>query len=179
MEDTRVDPRITRTRKHVLGTAQVMLRERTSVLTFHALAARALVSTRTLQTHWDDVETVVIESFSLAVPDGASYLGLDAKARLDRFMSDISRQLCGDSATTFATIVSNGIHHEGSRRALEELRADLYRSLTAHVGNFSLNEFSQLLSPLFFSTITDLAPDDGLIGDLVGAGTSMLAAKER
>src|SRR6187431_2238601 len=57
------DPRIERTRVHVLTTARALLAERNGEpLTFSRLAEAAQVSRRTLYTHWGSVERVIADA---------------------------------------------------------------------------------------------------------------------
>ncbi len=57
------DPRIQRTRDHVLGVVRRMLATPSDVpLTFTSLAAEAEVSRRTLYTHWGTIDRLIAEA---------------------------------------------------------------------------------------------------------------------
>lgn len=84
----RVDPRIERTRNHILTTARRMLADGIGLpLTFATLAQEAQVSRRTLYTHWGTVDAVVRDGTLLAEPavlrDTA---GLSLRGRLEEFI---------------------------------------------------------------------------------------------
>ena len=66
------DPRIERTRVHVLTVTRRMLAQRTGEpLSFSRLAQEAQVSRRTLYTHWGTVERVIGEAVAMHSPVGS------------------------------------------------------------------------------------------------------------
>ena len=80
------DPRITRTKQHVLGVLRVLLEKDGEEITLSSLAAEARVSRRTIYTHWGTIETAVAEAL----------FGETERAESDRFMivaNDTLREL--------------------------------------------------------------------------------------
>ena len=56
------DPRILRTRLHILDVLRDMLSRPGEAITFSSIAVAAQVSRRTLYTHWGSVETAVADA---------------------------------------------------------------------------------------------------------------------
>ena len=56
------DPRIMRTKQHVLGVLRELLNRDGEEITLSSLAAEARVSRRTIYTHWGTVESAVAEA---------------------------------------------------------------------------------------------------------------------
>ena len=56
------DPRITRTKEHVLTVVHELLQQPGAEITFSTIALAAKVSRRTLYTHWGTVEAVVADA---------------------------------------------------------------------------------------------------------------------
>lgn len=82
------DPRIARTRLHVLTVLRRLLAGNGEEITLSTLATEAQVSRRTLYTHWGTVESAVAEA----------EFGLAPSAEHDEFMSvsgDTMRELPG------------------------------------------------------------------------------------
>jgi AcrR family transcriptional regulator len=84
----RTDPRIERTRNHVLTTARRMLADGVGLpMTFATLAQEAQVSRRTLYTHWGTIDAVVRDGTLLAEPEvQTDTTGLSLRERLEEFV---------------------------------------------------------------------------------------------
>lgn len=172
--DAYLDPRITRTREHVLGVARQMMAERDGELTFPTLATRAKVSKRTLYTHWGDIESVILATLSPVVLAESDYDGLDSRGRMRLFLEDTHGQLQGGMAIGFATVIANSIHHGGSREAITDLHAKIARVLNSHVGEFSPPQTSMLINSIVYSSMTVDDRDPELMEYLIEFGAQIL-----
>ena len=83
------DPRIQRTREHVLSTVRRLLAEPASApLTFTVLAAEAQVSRRTLYTHWGSIDRAISDAVTNSFGgDAEDFDGLTCFERLQRFLT--------------------------------------------------------------------------------------------
>jgi AcrR family transcriptional regulator len=144
------DPRIERTRHHVLETARQMLATHgTEPLTFTTLAARARVSRRTLYTHWGSIEKVISDAVTLRASEKPVDLSaLEPRDRLRRFLESVRTGL-GDPVTRVAL-------------------ASLMNRSTRDV-------YLQLVGPIFFAEFFDAEPaSDALIDSLIDRGSQLL-----
>lgn len=172
--DAYLDPRITRTREHVLSVARQIMAERDGELTFPTLAMRAKVSKRTLYTHWGDIESVILATLAPVVLADSDYDGLDPRGRMRLFLENTHGQLQGGMAIGFATVIANSIHHEGSRTAITELHAKIARVLNSHVGEFTGPQASVLINSIVYSSMTVDRRDPALMEYLIETGARML-----
>jgi AcrR family transcriptional regulator len=150
------DPRIERTRLHVLTVARAMLAEgRGEPPNFSRLAERAQVSRRTLYTHWGTIERVIAEAVALGGPEkNFDPTGLSPRERL-RALLNATRDRLTDPITHVALInlVAQAATDSKAGEALAALsmeRIDQYNEL---VGPTTRRQYAQIIGPLFFKSI--------------------------
>ena len=154
LDALRVDPRIDRTRRHVLDTARRMLAEHIGLpMTFSTLSAEAQVSRRTLYTHWGDIESVIrdggLQGKSEAPDDFAD---LPPRQKLEIFLARVQRELddpvvylAFTSLLTLATTEDPAAVDEIKTKRLERITE--FREL---IGAITDDEYLQILGPIVF-----------------------------
>ena len=172
------DPRIQRTRLHVLETARQMLAARSSEpFTFTTLAAHAQVSRRTLYTHWGSIEKVISDAVTLRAAEELADLGdLVPRERLRLFLESV-RAGIGDPVTrvALASLMNQSSHDEGAARSLTEMATTRMEHFRATVGEIDENAYLQLVGPIFFAEFLNGRPaSDELIDTLVERGTDLV-----
>src|SRR6187431_34732 len=99
------DPRIERTRTHVLTIARAMLAERSGEpLTFSRLAEAAQVSRRTLYTHWGSVERVIGDAAEFELAGAKRDLqGMSKREMLTHLMESVRDRLADPASHVAVT----------------------------------------------------------------------------
>ena len=146
------DPRIQRTKDHVLAVARTLLGEPSDVpLTFSSLAVAAQVSRRTLYTHWGSIDRVIADAATAEfTSEDTDFTGLDLSARVRAFLRLVRNRLA-DPATSVAAIglVSRALHDPDATEQLKGM-ADRGRSEFAeYVGPISAEQYELIIGPLF------------------------------
>ena len=175
------DPRIERTRTHVLTTARQLLGELREPLTFTNLAAAAQVSRRTLYVHFGTVEKVISEALSIGDVD-ASFdpAGLTLRERLEEFLTHV-RSLMSTPVTrvAMATLVNRAVHDETAAaelRAVNDAHLAQFREL---VGPISADDYANLVGPIVYSQwVTNKPASEALLRDLVERGVSAVETSQ-
>jgi AcrR family transcriptional regulator len=172
------DPRVQRTRLHVLKTAREMLGERSGEpLTLTSLATRAQVSRRTLYTHWGTIERVISDAVTVYENnDGLSPEGLSPRERLQVFLSTIRERL-HDPVTNaaLATLVHQAAQDDSAAEPLAALGAWPIERFDAFVAPATRDEYLEIVGPLFLSEFVMREPaSDALLARLVERGVELL-----
>jgi AcrR family transcriptional regulator len=173
------DPRVQRTRLHVLNTAREMLGERSGEpLTLTSLATRAQVSRRTLYTHWGTIERVISDAVTLHEnSDGLSPDGLSPRERLEIFLGTIRERL-HDPVTNvaLATLIHQAAQDDAAAEPLAALGAWPIDAFTDAVAPVTRDQYLQIVGPLFLSEFVMREPaSDALLAKLVQTGLDLLA----
>jgi AcrR family transcriptional regulator len=172
------DPRIRRTRLHVLEIARQMLAARTSEpFTFTTLAAQAQVSRRTLYTHWGSIEKVISDAVTLrAAEELVDLSSLPPRERLRRFLESV-RSGIGDPVTrvALASLMNLSSHDTDAAQSLVEMAATRMDHFRTAVGEIDETVYLQLVGPIFFAEFLGTGPASGeLIDALVERGVELL-----
>jgi AcrR family transcriptional regulator len=150
------DPRIERTRIHVLTVARTMLGERQGEpLTFSRLADRAQVSRRTLYTHWGTIERVIAEAVTFEKQESSfDPTGLSTRERL-RELLKATRDRLTDPITHLALInlVAQAATDDKAGEALAAMSMERIVEYNELVGETTRRQYSQMVGPLFFKSI--------------------------
>jgi len=169
------DPRIRRTRLHVLQTARTMLNEHKEALTFTSVADRAFVARQTLYKHWGTVENLISETIEVdQVGSGSDYEGLDAAARTHVFLSRMVSQTDPGTASAIASLIAASAYEPDSRKALAKLNSSLFETFQTSVGTLSHDQFIQIVAPVIFLTISGAPVSDELITSLAERGGQLI-----
>jgi len=150
------DPRIERTRIHVLTVTRRLLTERTGEpLTFSRLAEEAQVSRRTLYTHWGTVERVIGEAVALHTAEVSfDPTGMGPREILRELLRG-TRERVTDPVTHLA-LTSLVAQASTDNKAAEVLAAMSTERLDEYIellGPVDHNQYSRIIGPLYFNSI--------------------------
>ena len=166
------DPRIERTRVHVLTIARQMLVERSGdPLTFSRLAERAQVSRRTLYTHWGTIERVIAEA--VAEPDPTTAIDVTglSKREILREILNGTRDRLTDPVTHVAltSLVSQASTDDNAAEALRHMGTARKTEHEQLLGtSISHEQYSKIVGPLYYSQlILGEQLSDGFLDDQV------------
>lgn len=169
------DPRIRRTRIHVIQTARAMLNEHAEALTFTSVADRAFVARQTLYKHWGTVENLIAETIEVdRVGSENDYDGLDAAARTKLFLGRLANEIDPGTASAIASLIAASAYEPDSRKAMTKLNGSLYELFQTSVGTVTPDEFMQLVGPVIFLTIAGAPVSEELIASLSERGAQLI-----
>jgi AcrR family transcriptional regulator len=161
------DPRIERTRAHVLDHARKLLAsEGPNAVTYSELAARARVTRQTLYRHWPTRETLIVdlvlEQSMAGMPDGTGTPEQIVSEFLRRMRDDLGDP---DYSAPLVAVIAQAHHEPASRCALGQVVAgvrDALNALLEPAGRcVTPEDYSRLSGPVIFGrviareTITD------------------------
>ena len=171
MPSESTDPRIDRTRRHVLACALTMLTEDgAEAVTFSTVAREARVSRATLYRHWTSREQLLADVIAQAhsdpipvpdPPDPASYLRA--------FLHGIRAGLC-DPATQSAlsALMAHATRDDGSRATLHAMGAMRRADLERGWGPVTPAEYDRIVGPIFIRVFLTHQPvTEGFVEELV------------
>ncbi|MDN4641610.1 helix-turn-helix domain containing protein [Agreia sp. PsM10] len=176
------DPRIRRTRLHVLATARAMIAEKGSEpLTISSLAREAQISRRTLYVHWQTIEELTSEALAdSALPALESrHTDSSLEDRLQLFLREIRDHLKQrlpkiaetSSAHFAATADENALDQ---LKDMQQQRLNLFRATVAPV---TADRFAQIVGPIYFAELqTGKSASRQLIESQVALGIALLGA---
>lgn len=174
------DPRIARTKAHVLATLRRLLNENTgATITITSLAEAASVSRRTIYTHWGTIENVVTEAVALEHTerlDAAKLAALPLRARLETFLFGVRDVIAEPvTAVSLLTIMMRASQNDdavASMRGMTDVRVTQFREI---MGPISQEDYNQIVGPIFFAefVVRERISDAGLLA-LVDRGVDLL-----
>ncbi|MEU4359427.1 TetR/AcrR family transcriptional regulator [Streptomyces virginiae] len=178
----RTDPRIERTRAHVLGHARELLTTRgPDAVTYTELAARARVTRQTLYRHWPSRERLfmdlLLEGPPTEYPDGSGTPQQIVAAFLRSLRAGMEAQA---NASALMMLAAQADHDPQSDQALNRLvtnRRDALNQLLAPFGvSVDADEYARLCGPVLFRRFISREPvTDQFIEDLAATFTSSSA----
>jgi AcrR family transcriptional regulator len=157
-----LDPRVERTRAHVLDHARAMLAAQgPSSVTYSALAKQARVTRQTLYRHWPTIEALFVDLVleravrEIQVLAGTAGVASTAERLLSGFLHQIEVGMDDPAnAGPLMALVAQADHDAASRRALAEvvvgIRDELNRLLEPLGVQITAGEYHQLAGALFF-----------------------------
>lgn len=173
-----VDPRIQRTRIHVLETARRLLSDTsTGPLTFTLLAKEAQVSRRTLYAHWGTVEKVISEAVTLQhVEDATDTSAFSTRQRLEHFLNGMRSGIHEPVASVaLASLMHQAVREESAGESLVDMGDARIEQFREQVGPITSDQYAQLVGPIFISEFMMRTPaSDELIQELVERGLEIL-----
>jgi AcrR family transcriptional regulator len=168
------DPRIERTRAHVLGHARNLIStEGPTSVTYSELAARARVTRQTLYRHWPTREALFVdlvrEQSMDGLPDGAGTPEQIVGRFLRRLRDDMDDPA---NAGPLLAVIAQADHEPTSRSALRhvvvEVRDALNDLLEPSGPCITPDEYTRLCGPVIFQRFIAREPvTDQFIDDLV------------
>jgi AcrR family transcriptional regulator len=177
-DDTRYeDPRITRTRNHVVLSARALMDQGgADAVTFSAMSARTGLSRQTLYNHWPTRERLLA---ALILDDaGTSYPKptKDLQRSVAGWLRSLRDSLTPPSPTAdaMATIIVHARNDEGSREAIHQVIEDRRKALDQHIAELRKpltdTEWAQLIGPLFYRLFFSFEPVDSAFLNKLAAG---------
>ena len=161
------DPRIERTRIHVLTVTRRLLAERTGEpLTFSRLAEQAQVSRRTLYTHWGTIERVIGEAIALHTAEFTiDPTGLQPREIL-RLLLEATRDRLTDPVTHLAltSLIAQASTDDKAAEVLAAMSTERLDEYSELLGDITHEQYSQIVGPLFFNSI---ALGEGISDDFI------------
>jgi AcrR family transcriptional regulator len=158
------DPRIERTRQHVLSVVRNVLQRPTDVpLTFTLFASEAQVSRRTLYTHWGTIDRLIADAVSGVVDkDEMRMTGLRPEERLLFFLTlTRDRMAMPITRVAFTMLMSRGVHDDDAGFALKAIHERGTEAFEQRVGPITPFQYEQIIGPIFYAeylageTLTD------------------------
>lgn len=170
----RLNPRVQRTKTHVLAVAREMLSEQGPAgLTYTALCTRSGVTRQTLYRHWPSRETLLAEIVLTTADVAYPHPGTDAGTVITQYLQSL-RAGMGDPSTAAAltSLAAHAATDPASDTALRSIVADRRAALNALlVGTGSevdTSGFAGLAGPVIFQClIARVDPTDNFILELV------------
>lgn len=171
---TLVDPRIERTRTHVLGHARDLLSERGAAgVTYVELAARARVTRQTLYRHWPTREELfadlALEHADRGMPEGSG----SPEVIIGDFLRGMRQGMDdGANAAPLTALIAQADHDQTCRNALigvvANRRVALNRLLEPSGVTLDPDQYARLCGPVLFQRFFAREPvTDQLIDQLV------------
>jgi len=155
------DPRIQRTREHVLSTVRRLLAEPASApLTFTVLAAEAQVSRRTLYTHWGSIDRAISDAVTNSFGgDAEDFDGLTCFERLQRFLTS-ARDGMRDPvfAATVTTQIAKATRDPEAAASLREMNQAAIAKFTDQVVPVSAEQYAAIVGPVFYDQLIAREP---------------------
>jgi len=169
------DPRVERTREHVLTvTRRVLLERPDEPLTFSLLSRESQISRKTLYAHWGDVETLIRESLRgvLTVEDEEDLSGLSTEQILRGFLKGLRANLSDPlMRTAVSALINDGTRGSSTRETILRMGLGPHEHFRQILWPISLDGYCQLVGPLFLSELVfHQQASDQLIENLVVCG---------
>lgn len=150
------DPRIERTRIHVLTVTRRMIADHTGEpLTFSRLAEEAQVSRRTLYTHWGTIERVIGEAVALHSAEVTFDPTGMAPRELLRNLLTTTRDRLTDPVTHVAltSLVAQSSTDDKAAEVLAAMSTERLDEYNELLGAIDHAQYSQIVGPLYFNSI--------------------------
>ncbi|MFI5709583.1 TetR/AcrR family transcriptional regulator [Kribbella sp. NPDC051620] len=170
---TSADPRIERTRQHVLACArELLLAEGAEAVTFSALARQAQVSRNTLYRHWATPEQLLVdltlEYYVTRIDDTVTPAGIP------EFLHGLRKNLAtSETASVLTALIARAERDAGTAAALQRLAAVRKEALARITGPLSDAQFAALIGPLFYQAFVARGRlDEAFVDELVALTTS-------
>lgn len=151
----RPDPRIARTRIHVLNTARQMIRDGSVALTITSIAEAAKVSRRTLYSHWGEVENLVADTIQVGTLDDNAFLGLDCEERASLFVTNFAQEMTDGGAKAIANVMSAATYSSEAGVALTAMTKGMRALYSERVQAISYAEYAQIFFPLILTAVSE------------------------
>jgi AcrR family transcriptional regulator len=172
------DPRIQRTRAHVLAVARTMLSDSDSVaMTFTSLAAEAQVSRRTLYTHWGSIDKLIAEAVTFVfIEDDTVLDSLSPRERLTVLLR-MARDRMSDplTAVAFSMLIARAAHEPDAVEALKVIASRGRAEFADNVTEVSATQYELIVGPLFHAAHVARSPfTDDDVDELVEYAVGVL-----
>lgn len=178
------DPRIERTRLHVLGVVRDLLTDGPGrKLNFSIVSEAARVSRRTLYTHWGDIEHLIGDAVTVAVAPsepGVDLATLSGVERLSAFLT-AARESISDPIARVAlgSLVSLSGQDQSAAETLATMGATQIEQFAERVAPIDEDGYIELVGPIFFAELLlGRRLSDETLQHLVSRGIELLALSD-
>jgi AcrR family transcriptional regulator len=144
-----IDPRVKRTREHVLRVTRELLNERQGALTLSLVAERAMVARQTLYTHWGTIENLIADSVVLTrtrTPE--EYAGLDVRSRAELFLTELVEVVDEPVAAAVSSMMAALHYDTNAAKAFYTVDQALFAAFLSDVGPVSHDQFVEIVAPV-------------------------------
>lgn len=179
------DPRVTRTKIHVLTVARRLLVERNgSLMTISALSQTAEVSRKTIHAHWGTIENVIAEAIAPrpeAAADTAHLAGLPLRERLELFLDEV-RASIADPLTAMAllSMMQRATQDDDARASLLTMSRKRLAHFHERVGRIAPEQYNEIVGPIYSAQfVTGQTISDAGLRSLVDTGMRQLQTLEQ
>jgi len=176
------DPRIQRTKNHVLATAGRLLTEDGARrLTYTRVAAEASVSRRTLYVYWPTIEFLIADVFSQReVAETPKTEDSTSSQRLTRFLESVRIGLQDPiENAALLSLLQEASRGKDSDDRLRQIMHARWNFFSSTVGPISADNYALLVGPLFYAQLVQRTQvTDQLIRRQVDFGLSELEELE-
>jgi AcrR family transcriptional regulator len=166
------DPRIERTRQHVLASArELLLAEGAEAVTFSALARQARVSRNTLYRHWATPEQLLVD---LTLEYYVMRIDNNGSVTVPEFLRGLRDNLStAETASILTALIARAHRDESTAEALQHLAGRRKEALASITGPLSDAQFAALVGPLFYQAFVARGRlDDGFVDELISLTTA-------
>jgi AcrR family transcriptional regulator len=160
------DPRVDRTREHVLKCArELLLAEGAQAVTFSSLARQARVSRSTLYRHWADPGQLLLE---VMLAHYVTQAGAESTQSVPSFLRAVRDNLSKpETVEALTALVAQAQRDPGTVQALQALAEARQENLATITGPLSDARFAAIVGPLFYQVLIARRPvDDGFLDEL-------------
>jgi AcrR family transcriptional regulator len=170
----KTDPRIKRTRNHVLQIAREMLERADEPLTFTAVAEEAFVARQTLYKHWGTIENLIADTIEVEPASSSTFEGLDREERARTFLTSVADQISGGTGAAVAAIYSAVRYSPESKAAVDKLDTTMYASFVETVGQIDRDGYTQIVAPVVYVALSGRTPSPRLINSLASRAAELI-----
>ncbi|MEU1624914.1 TetR/AcrR family transcriptional regulator [Streptomyces sp. NPDC020096] len=174
MGEHMVDPRIERTRQHVLAAArEILLDQGADAVTFSAVARRARVTRNTLYRHWATPEQLLVDLTLRYYLDEQRERGgrgpYEPATSVSNFLHALRDNLRAPGTTEVLTaLIARAERDAASEQVLRQVADVRQKALSAVTGPLSDADLAQIVGPLFYQALIARRPiDDDFLNELI------------
>ena len=167
-----MDPRVDRTKQHVLACAQELLAEAgAESVTFTTVANAARVSRNTLYRHWATREDLLVDVAlrHYQAEKTARSTGEPPAGTLEDFLRSMRDNLTSPGTAAMLTnLMARAEHDPVSERVLRQVAELRHQTLATMAGPVSDARFARIVGPIFFQALIARRPvDDAFLAEIL------------
>lgn len=180
-----IDPRIERTRLHVVGIVRDLLADGPpGKLNFSIVSEAARVSRRTLYTHWGDIEHLIGDA--VPVPESPTEADLDltllSEVERLRVFLVATRDSISDPIALIAlgSLLGLSGQDQSAAETLAAMNVNQIANFCERVAPIDEDRYIELVGPIIFAELMlGRSISDETLDNLVARGTTMLSLSSR
>lgn len=173
-----MDPRIDRTRQHVLACArEILLTHGADAITYSTVGRAARVSRNTLYRHWPTRERLLADlTLSYYADQEADESGATGAGSVADFLMSVRENLeKPGSIKTLSLLISRADHDPAIAQALRHVAQRRQEALSEVTGPLTDAEFALIIGPLLFQAVIARRPvTDAFLNELAAASATRL-----